>query len=141
MPTTITATAVGDILTLSGTSPAPFIADAIAMLDGLVILSQGDPAMTQAELDRVGTYLAAYFMSVKKPRASQSSVGGRSVTRQGFYGSAGIAGNEFGQRAIELDRSDQLAEMARKLALIAMGKTAVQSTISLGSSADKSLLT
>jgi len=120
----------------------------IALTDSFVnqhLVGVEDPSgsvLTTAELEHLELLLVPYFMSTGKQPVASSSAGGSSSSFQGLYAFFGMAGNIWGQRAMEYDRTGVLLELSRKATAASRGRdSSVPSTIDFISEADQGLLT
>ncbi len=78
--------------------------------------------LSAALLKAVERYLVPFFANANKLVPSSASVGSVSQTRTGGFFAAGLLGDPWGQRAVTLDTTGTLLEIARQAAKAASGE-------------------
>jgi hypothetical protein len=104
MAVTLTEIAVRALVTTSLVSIANAILSAETVVNELLVGTD----QTQARLELIGLYLAAHFVCVIDPRASDEKIGDASTSYQGATGK-GYEASFYGQTAMQLDASGILA--------------------------------
>lgn len=69
----------------------------------------GDPFYTAGDLEIIERWLSAHFYAVRKPRRTSASVAGGASESLQSSTAVGFASSHYGQMAMRLDRSGQLA--------------------------------
>jgi len=88
----------------------PFIKTANLLVDEHLIVT---PAITEALLKEVETYLAAHFVTLWDPRVAKEAGGSVSFTYEGKTGE-GLASSKYGQMALTLDPTGNLAALDKE---------------------------